>query len=269
VSILLRLAYDGTEFHGWARQPPRRDGSDVRTVQGELERALGVLCRRPVTTRGASRTDAGVHARGQLAAFERITPIPCPNLAVALGRMLPRDMSVRAAWEEQGEGGAPVDPRHRNEGKHYRYRLFLGAVRDPMLARWVWQLPSPVDVARIRDAAGHLVGTHDFSAFRSSMCQASTTVRTIHAVDVVERTARPEPSAEPGAPVVDIHVRGTAFLHNMVRIIVGTLVEIGQGRGDGARIDGLLARGDRTRAGRTAPASGLTLVEVLWPGAPG
>lgn len=255
MSILLRLAYDGTDFHGWARQNPRPDGAPLRTVQGELERALGVLAGEVVVTRGASRTDAGVHARGQLVAFERTTPIPCDNLQRALNKMLPRDMAVTAAWEETSPDGAPVDPRHGNGGKHYRYRLLLGAVRDPMIARYVWQLDGPIALSAVREAAACFVGTHDFAAFRSSMCQAATTVRTIHGVDVQEH---------PGE-LLEIHVRGTAFLHNMVRIIVGTLVEIGQGRGDGARVTAALASGMRADAGRTAPPGGLELVEVLWP----
>jgi len=262
VTILLRLAYDGTDFHGYAAQPATAAGEPVRTVQGELERALAVVCGQPVATRGASRTDAGVHAEGQLAAFERVTPIPCSNLVLALGRALADDVSVRAAWEEVGTDGGPVDPRHGNAGKHYRYRLFLGRIRDPRIVRFVWPVPQVPDVGRMRDAATHLVGTHDFAGFRSTMCQAPTTVRTIHAVDVREH------ASDRGDAMIDIDVRGTAFLHNMVRIIVGTLVEIGLQRGDGARIDDVLATRDRTKAGRTAPASGLTLVEVVWPTAP-
>jgi tRNA pseudouridine38-40 synthase len=258
VSILLRLAYDGTGFHGWARQHPRADGTVVRTVQGELERALGVLCKQEVATRGASRTDAGVHAEGQLVAIERVTPIPCANLVGALNRMLPVDVAVRDAWEQTADDGGPVEPRHANDGKHYRYRLFLGEVREPSVARYVWQLEQPIDLGRVREAAAHFLGTHDFAAFRTSMCQASTTVRTIHAVDV-ETTTSPA-----GAAMVEIHVRGTAFLHNMVRIMVGTLVEIGHGRFAPGHIAALLDGGTRGQAGRTAPPGGLTLVEVLW-----
>ena len=263
MSILLRLAYDGTDFHGWAVQPPGRDGLAVRTVQGELQSVLGVLCGRSVAIRGASRTDAGVHATGQLVAFERVTSIPCENLVTALNRMLPVDMAVSAAWEETSEGGGTVDPRHGNAGKHYRYRLLLGRLRDPMTARHVWQIERPLEVSRVRDAAAHFVGTHDFAGFRSAMCQARSTVRTIFGIELVEHT----PTA--GGVLLDIHVRGTAFLHNMVRVMIGTLVEIGHGRGDGARIDEALTTGVRARAGRTAPPTGLTLVEVLWPGAPG
>jgi tRNA pseudouridine38-40 synthase len=258
VTILLRLAYDGTDFHGYAAQAANTAGEAVRTVQGELERALAIVHGQPVATRGASRTDAGVHADGQLVGFERVTPIPCDNLVTALGRALADDVSVRAAWEEEGV----VDPRHGNAGKHYRYTLFLAKIRDPRLVRYVWPVPQVPDAQRMREAAARFLGEHDFAGFRSTMCQAKTTVRTIHDVAITERTS------ERGDPIVDIDVRGTAFLHNMVRIMVGTLVEIGLGRGDGARIDEVLRTGDRSKAGRTAPPSGLTLVEVLWPNAP-
>jgi tRNA pseudouridine38-40 synthase len=253
VTVLVRLAYDGTDFHGWAKQPARADGTPVRTVQGEVERALSTICGGPVGVRGASRTDAGVHAEGQLCAFERIVPIPCANLVRALGRSLPRDLAATDAWD--ADDGA--DPRHGNLGKHYAYRIRTAQVGDPKTARYEWRIDRALDVAAMREAAPALLGTHDFAAFRSSMCQASTTVRTITAVDLVEHGDR-----------LDIHVRGTAFLHNMVRIIVGTLVDLGHGRGDAGWIPSLLADGDRTRAGRTAPPEGLTLVEVSWPDRP-
>lgn len=254
VTVFVRLAYDGTDFHGWARQPSRADGRPVRTVQGEVERVLSGICGRPVTVRGASRTDAGVHARGQLCAFERSVPIPNDNLVRALGRALPRDLAALDAWDEPDD----ADPRHGNAGKHYAYRIHVGTTGDPRTARYEWRMDRPLDVVAMREAAPALLGTHDFAAFRSSMCQASTTVRTITSVDVVELDDAH----------VEIQVRGTAFLHNMVRIIVGTLVDLAHGRGDQGWIPALLAHGDRTRAGRTAPPEGLTLVEVFWPGRP-
>jgi tRNA pseudouridine38-40 synthase len=223
-----------------------------RTVQGELERVLGVLCDQPIGVRGASRTDAGVHARGQLAAFERVTPIPCENLVRATGRMLPRDLVVSAAWEEPGF----TEPRHGNLGKHYRYRIRTAAVREPDTIRYEWHLGEPLVLAPMREAAARLVGTHDFASFRASACQARTTVRTIQAVELLE--------VAPG--IVDVHVHGLAFLHMMVRIIVGTLVEVGLGRMAPAHIETLLATPDRGAAGRTAPPAGLVLERVRWPG---
>ncbi|HWB74493.1 MAG TPA: tRNA pseudouridine(38-40) synthase TruA [Nannocystaceae bacterium] len=252
MSVILRIAYDGTDFHGWARQSVDQRGVVPRTVQGELERVLGELCGRPMQVRGASRTDAGVHANGQLAAFERTTPIPCENLVRALGKALPRDLVVTDAWEEQGER----DVRRDNAGKHYRYRIRTSALRDPTTIRYEWHLGRALALAPMRDAAARLIGTHDFASFRAAACQAKTTVRTIQAVEIVQV----------GDELLDVHVHGLAFLHMMVRIIVGTLVEIGIGRMAPATIDELLATPDRGAAGRTAPPSGLTLELVRWPG---
>lgn len=255
VSILLRVAYDGTDFHGWARQAARPDGAPVRTAQAELEHALGRLSGRAVEVRGASRTDAGVHALGQVAAFERCTPIPCANLVRALGDALPRDLAVTDAWEESGPEGAAIEPRFANLGKRYAYRVRTASLRDPFAARQMWQLGSPLDAAAMHAAGQRLVGTHDFAAFRAAGCQARSTTRTITAVRV---------RAEPDGVAID--VEGLAFLHNMVRIIAGTLVEVGLGRRDPATIDAVLERPERRGAGPTAPPEGLTLVEVRWPG---
>ncbi len=269
VSILLRVAYDGTDFHGFARQrDPLRD-EPLRTVQGELERVLSFVHRAPVETRGASRTDAGVHALGQLVAFERTLPIPCEGLRRAVTKLLPSDAAVLAAWDEEAPGGGPVDLRSGNGGKRYRYRVRCTRDRDPIGGRFEWHLGKRIDTAAMRDAAARLVGTHDFSAFRSTACQAKTTVRTVSAVDIVGLAAPfgPMDAGRPprdGDEVVEIRVNGLAFLHNMVRIFAGTLVEVGLGRRAPATIDTLLVEGDRRQAGRTAPACGLTLDEVVW-----
>lgn len=277
MSVLLRVAYDGSRFHGFARQ---RDGpaGPVRTVQGELDRALTTLYRQPVSCRGASRTDAGVHAQGQLVAFEPPLTIPCRGVARALAGRLPPDLTVVAAWEQHGPAGAPVDVRRGNDGKHYRYRIRCTIARDPLEAGRQWWLGRQLDAAAMERAAQAFVGTHDFAGFRGSQCQARTTERTIEAVRVVERAASVGPvtdpgrldpivpdAPEPGADLVEIHVHGRAFLYTMVRIMVGTLVEVGLSRRAPDSIAGLLQRPDRRRAGPTAPACGLTLVQVRWP----
>jgi tRNA pseudouridine38-40 synthase len=279
VSTLLRVAYDGAGFHGFARQAPGPAGP-VRTVQGELEQALAVLYKQPVATRGASRTDAGVHARGQLVAFEALLSIPPRGVARGLNGRLPPDVVVLAAWDETGEDGGPVDVRRGNAGKHYRYRVRCTEARDPMAPRFQWQLRRRLDPAAMQRAARAFVGTHDFGSFRGSACQAKTTERTID--DVVVRwgadaqgpthdRGRLDPAAHDGGTpghgpdAVEIDVHGRAFLFNMVRIMVGTLVEVGLGRRPETSIPELLARPDRARAGTTAPACGLTLMEVRWP----
>jgi tRNA pseudouridine38-40 synthase len=237
-------------------------------VQGELERALATLHKQPTMVRGASRTDAGVHALGQLAAFEPPLHIPSAGLVRGLDALLPADVRALAAWEEPGE----VDVRRGNLGKHYRYRMRCTDVSDPLHARHEWHVARRLDIAAMREAAPVLVGTHDFASFRSSACQAATTARTIAAIDVACRSAELGPPGDPGrldaalpTDVVDVHVRGTAFLHNMVRILVGTLVEVGLGKRAAADLPDLLVHPDRRRAGPTAPAQGLVLMEVLWP----
>jgi len=280
VSMLLRMAYDGAGFHGFARQPTGPTGP-VRTVQGELEQALAVLYKQPIATRGASRTDAGVHARGQLVAFEAPLSIPARGLFRGLNGRLPPDVAVVAAWDEPSPDGGPVDVRRGNAGKHYRYRIRCTEARDPLAVRFVWQLRRRLDPAAMQRAARAFAGTHDFGSFRGSGCQAKTSERTVDDVTIRWGADPQGPTGDPGRldppghdggtpgqgpDVVEIDVHGRAFLFNMVRIMVGTLVEVGLGRREEASIAELLARPDRTRAGTTAPACGLVLMEVRWPG---
>lgn len=270
MSVLLRVAYDGTDFHGFARQADREDGTPVRTVAGTLERALAELYGAAVTVRGASRTDAGVHARGQLVAFDAPREIPASGVARALADRLPRDVTVSAAWEEDDP-----DVRGGNLGKHYRYRVRCSRAADPLTARYEWHYGRVLDPVAMQQAAWDFVGTHDFASFRAAGCQSSTTMRTIEAVDVTWRAARAGVPGDRGrmqragehrdADVIDVDVHGTAFLYNMVRIMVGTLVEVGRGARPIEHVAALLARPDRAAAGPTAPAAGLTLVEVRWP----
>jgi len=269
VSILLRIAYDGTGFSGWARQKDRLDGTPIRTVQAEIEAGLSRLYGVPVLCRGASRTDAGVHARGQLATFEPPSDIPPSGVVRALAGRLPRDVTVIAAWEEP-----LADVRGGNDGKHYRYRIRTTHARDPVGGRDEWHAGRPMDVRAMADAGLAFIGEHDFSGFRTANCQAHTTVRTITALTVrghpgplgpVDPGHLDEDRPDLGGDLVVIDVEGTAFLHNMVRIMVGTLGDIGLGRRGADSIPRALASGARDDAGPTAPACGLTLVEVKWP----
>ncbi len=273
MTVLVRLAYDGTDFHGFARQQPSSPGGPpLRTVQGELEAALASLYKQPVRTRGASRTDAGVHALGQIVGFEAPLQIPMRGVLLGLLSKLPRDLGVLSAWEAALQGGAAVDPRFWNLGKRYRYRIRTTPRRLPQTARDEWHMPRPLDVAAMQAAARHFVGEHDFAGFRASGCQARTTVRRMLAVTVTggpggdERPDDPDCLPADGrAERVTVEVRGEAFLQNMVRIMVGTLVEVGLGRRSPDSIVKLLATPDRQATGVTAPPEGLTLVEVLWP----
>jgi len=272
MTVLVRLAYDGTDFHGYARQCVAPGRPEQRTVQGVLETTLAEFYGQRVPTRAASRTDAGVHALGQVVGWEPPHPIPARGLMLGLLAQLPPDLGVLTVWEAKLANDVPVDPRFWNLGKRYRYRIRSTARRLPQTLRDEWHLPRKLDIAAMQAAALQFVGEHDFAGFRASSCQSRTTVRRLHAVTVTGRPSGDELAADPRcqvddgrAEVVEIDVRGEAFLQNMVRIIVGTLVEVGLGRRAPDSISALMQAPERKRAGATAPPHGLTLVEVLWP----
>jgi len=245
-NIRLIVEYDGTEFCGWQRQ------QNGPSIQGHLEDALAELLGHPVTITGASRTDAGVHALGQVCNFvTEHASIPSDGIRKALNSALPAAIAVVDAAEVAEDFHA----RFASAGKHYRYRIFTRKSRSPTRRLDHWQLDYPLAVGRMWQAAQSLIGEHDFSAFRASGCTAKSTHRRITAAEV-----RSEDDHE-----IVIDLRGNAFLRNMVRIIAGTLAEIGAGRRPVTDVADLLAHGDRTRAGRTAPAAGLTLVRVYYP----
>lgn len=281
VSVLLRVAYDGTGFHGYAGQKPRPDGSEVRTIQEEIEKALATLYKKPLRARAASRTDAGVHALGQLVAFDPPTHIPMPGLVRGLNSQLRDDVVIVAAWEEPGY----IDVRHGSEGKYYRYRIRCTEVRNPLQRRHEWHLGRRLDPRLMVTAAALFPGKHDYASFRASGCQSTTTERVVEQVEITHgatalgpmgdagrldaRVRSGEPQAGPasawGPDWLEVHVWGQAFLMNMVRIMVGTLVEVGLGRRAPGSVQELFKTPDRTKAGVTAPACGLTLIEVRWP----
>ena len=260
LGIRLRVAYDGTRFAGWQRQPAQR------TVQGELERALSELAGEPIEVRGASRTDAGVHAEDQVASFDTSRELPAIGWVRALNGKLPDDMAVREA-----EPCAPgYNPRFDAVAKRYRYTLHLGPVRDPLSRLYAWHLgprrarpwrgampAAPedwLDLDAMSEAAGLLVGEHDFGAFQAAGDVRENTVRTLTEVSLVRRFGGSD-------DLVAIEVRGTAFLQHMVRIIAGTLVDIGRERMSAGELRALLEPGaSRDRAGETAPSCGLLLV---------
>jgi tRNA pseudouridine38-40 synthase len=251
--IRLVVEYDGTTLSGWQRQ------ANAPTVQQHLEEALAQILQHEVSVAGASRTDAGVHARGQVAAFETERPIPLHGIRRGLNSLLPESIAIRSAEEVPLE----FHPRFGATGKHYRYTIYRGADRSPRLRDRAWHHPEHLDVARMRDAARALIGEHDYSAFRAAGCTARTTVRRIDTVDVTEGGAEAG-IAEP--ELLSIDVRGNAFLRNMVRIVVGTLADVGRGAIEPAQVAEILVSKDRTKAGKTAPAHGLELVEVHYDG---
>jgi tRNA pseudouridine38-40 synthase len=239
----LDLAYDGTEFGGWAKQPGRR------TVEGVLEETLAVALRERVRLSVAGRTDAGVHALAQVASCSIDVRLEDRVVQRALNANLPADIVVRdAAWVP-----AEFDARRSARGKTYRYTLLRRADRSALEGRFSLHVPYAVDVEAMGDAAQCLVGTHDFSAFRAGTCAAATPVRTVNRAGW--RTE---------GDLCRFEIAGNAFLQHMVRIIVGTLLEVGRGRRRPGDVVEILASRDRRRAGKTAPPHGLCLVRVEY-----
>lgn len=241
--LKLTLEYDGTAYVGWQRQ---LNGLSVQEV---VERALGELHGAPVTTEAAGRTDAGVHALGQVVAFDAPRALPLSAYLRGLSALLPADVSVVGAAEVAED----FDPRRDSLGKRYRYLISNRPVRSPLRRRTHWELFAPLDVAAMDEAARPLLGTHDFTAFRAANCEAPTTLRTLRELALVA-----------SLDVIQFEVEGTAFLKHMVRNLVGTLVEVGRGRRPVAWVAEVLASRDRTQAGPTAPPQGLVLVEVRY-----
>jgi len=248
-AIKLILAYDGTDFHGWQRQV------NVRTVQAELERTAARVLQGPVSSKGASRTDAGVHALGQVARLLTDSPIPIENLRRALADRLPADMALRYAAEAPPE----FDPAGHALGKLYRYRICNRQTRpvEPHVRRYCWHVWYRLDLEAMRSAAHVLVGTHDFAAFAGRGSPRESTVRAIRRFDI--RRSYDE---------LLIDVDGDGFLYNQVRNMVGTLVEIGRGHWPAERMSAILASRDRRTAGPTAPPHGLCLQWVRYPPQP-
>lgn len=247
--VRLVVEYDGTSLSGWQRQ------ANAPTVQAHLEAALARLLQHDVIVTGASRTDAGVHARGQVASFRTARAIPLHGIRRGLNSLLPETISIVDATEV----GDEFHPRFSATGKHYRYTIFARADRSPRWRHRAWHHPEPLDLAAMRAGAVHLLGEHDFGAFRASGCTARTSTRRI---DQIEVTAAPD-------DLVLLDVRGNAFLRMMVRILVGTLTEVGTGRRPTGQVAEILASKDRTRAGITAPPEGLELLEVRYDGVRG
>lgn len=244
-TLKLVVAYDGTHFHGWQRQ------RGVRTVQEDLQDLARRVLHEPVDVVGASRTDAGVHARGQTAHVVTASAMPDRNVCSALRDRLPDDIALVHLTRVHDTFHAIRDART----KLYRYRVY-NAARSPaaaLVAPYAWHVWWPLDADAMRAAAAALVGTHDFAAFASSGCQRSTTVRTIRRFDVQRRFEE-----------IWFDVEGDGFLYNQVRNMVGTLIEIGRGHWPAARLGEILAGRQRTLAGPTAPPHGLCLQWIRY-----
>jgi tRNA pseudouridine38-40 synthase len=242
--VKLVLEYDGTRYVGWQVQP------NGPSVQAEVERALATLHKAPRRVTAAGRTDAGVHARGQVASFREDRPLPLKAYVQGMNALLPADVAVRAASLEP-DG---FDARRSARGKRYRYVIENLPTRAPLGRLQAWQLFHRLDVGAMRTGAVHLVGRHDFAAFQASDCASDHAVREVRRLELL---------GEAGGRL-EVVIEATAFVKHMVRNIVGTLVEVGEGRRSPLSMPSLLEGRDRTAAGRTAPPQGLFLEEVFY-----
>lgn len=239
----LKLAYDGTRYRGWQRLP-----QDALTVQGKLEAVLSSIFGEPVEVHGSGRTDAGVHARGQVASF-RAPERPTELLLRELRRNLPEDIGALSLQYAQPRFHARLSALE----KTYVYRVWNSEMPDVFGRRWRVQLPAQLDLQAVRAGAGALLGTHDFRAFCANRQLKKSSVRTLHRCEIVREREE-----------LRFVLTADGFLYHMARIIVGTLLEIGLGRRQPETLPELLARGIRAEAGETAPAKGLCLMEVRY-----
>ncbi len=244
--VMLVVAYDGTNYCGWQLQP------NGITIEEVLNRELTRLLGEEIRVIGASRTDSGVHALGNVAVFDTETRIPAEKLSYALNTHLPEDIRIQKAEEV----AADFHPRHCDSVKTYEYRIWNHCFANPVERLYSKFCYYDLDVKRMQKAADLLIGTHDFASFCSAGSQATTTVRTITGLTCERDIEEPRR--------IRIRVRGTGFLYNMVRIISGTLMEIGMGLREPEEMKDILEACDRSKAGPTAEPQGLTLVEIRF-----
>jgi tRNA pseudouridine38-40 synthase len=254
--LKLTVAYDGAGYVGWQRQ------ANGISIQGLIEEAIARVEGHDVTLTGAGRTDAGVHALGQVASVRITSAITCEGYVRALNTILPPDIRVRCVEDVPAAFHARFDVR----AKTYRYRVLNAPIASPFDVRYAWHVNYALDVDAMRAALALCIGEHDFSAFQARGSSIRETVRTIHAAGITQTVggeAWPVLDAE-HASLLAISVTGDGFLRHMVRTLVGTLVEVGRGRWPPAELGRIVAAQDRSQAGPTAPAQGLFLVEVAY-----
>lgn len=244
-NIRLLIEYEGTRYSGWQFQ------KEVPTIQGAVAEAVKKLVGHDAELFGASRTDAGVHAFGQVASFKTDSMISIPGVIHGLNFMLPEDISIRDAADAPPD----FDPRKDSLGKTYVYRILNRSAPSAVLRNFSWHVFKPLDLGLMRRGAIHLIGEKDFSSFKAAGSDAAHSIREVTAVDIVDR----------GDGLIEIEVKGTAFLRHMVRIIAGTLVDVGKGRLCPDGVAKVIGARDRTAAPMTAPSRGLFLMKVEYP----
>ncbi len=242
-TIRLIVEFDGTSYAGWQIQP------NGLAVQEVLESALRQLLGTPVRLHASGRTDAGVHARAMVVAFQTTSRVPLRAFVDGTNRFLPPDIAVQHA-QEADNGFRPIADALF---KHYRYTIYNAPIRSPLRRLYSWHVREALDVAQMAAAAHCFVGRHDFGAFRAANCATKTTIRRMDAVTVSQQ-----------GRLIIIDVTGEGFLKNMVRIMTGTLVDVGRGRFEPGHVGWLLQNPDRKKAGVTAPACGLCLIDVQY-----
>lgn len=241
--VLLKVAYDGTNYCGWQVQP------NAKTIEGVLNEYLTELLKEEIVVIGASRTDAGVHAYGNVAVFDTNSRIPAEKISYALNAHLPEDIVI----QESMEVASDFHPRYCDTRKTYEYRIYNATFPLPTNRRYSHFVYYDLDLEAMRKAASYLIGTHDFASFCSANTQVKDTIRTIYNIEI-----------EKERELIVIRIKGNGFLYNMVRIIAGTLIQVGTHQWETERVLEALTKKDRQAAGPTAPAKGLTLVEIEY-----
>ena len=241
--IKLTVAYDGTNYCGWQLQP------NVSTIEGVLNQKISKITKEDIKVIGASRTDSGVHAMGNIAVFDSETPIPAERFSFALNQRLPEDIFIVKSEE------VPLDwyPRRQNCTKTYEYHIINTHVPNPVKRYTNYFVSFPLDEKKMQEGANYLIGTHDFASFCNVKTHVEDTVRTIYSIDVIRKGEE-----------ITIRIQGNGFLYNMVRIIAGTLVRVGRGYYTPERVKNILEAKERTEAGVTAPPQGLMLMEIRY-----
>jgi len=260
--IMLTVAFDGTNYAGWQIQPNKE------TIEGVLNRELSRLLNEEIKVIGASRTDSGVHAEGAVCVFDTESKIPGEKFSYAINQTLPQDIRVRCSKEVESD----FHPRRVNSRKTYRYRIRHDEFPNPLDSRYAHHIYTKLDVEAMQKACEFIKGKHDFKAFCSAHTDVETTVRTVYDVHIdvtpdkkllqmsgMMKTGGKSAGAY-GPEIIDIYVTGNGFLYNMVRIIAGTLIEVGQGKIKPEDLPAIIESCNRENAGPTAPAKGLTLM---------
>lgn len=243
--VKLTVAYDGTSYHGWQLQP------NATTIEEKLNRALTELLNENIIVIGASRTDAGVHSMGTVAVFDTNTRMPAEKIMYAVNQRLPEDIRVISSIQCADD----FHPRHCKSRKTYLYRIYSAEVAQPVYRLYAYHTRYSYDVNLMQQAADSLIGEHDFTSFCSIDTAALSTIRTLYELQVTENNLMT------GGKIITIRVTGNGFLYNMVRIIAGTLMEVGRCKIDPQQVQEILEQKDRSCAGPTAPACGLTLLQ--------